>query len=95
MATKAHREERAAGDPLWLEIRDQEGGFGSVIRETKVSAAATAPSPEAYQVPDGTPEHDWEPWPAALIPGISRLDQTAQSTLLGYPGFGEPASTGE
>jgi len=85
MATKKAPDERAT-DPTWLEIRDQgTGGFGSVIRETQVTVAPTAPSPEAIQVPDGTPEHPWEPWPAALIPGVSRQDLTAPGALLGYP----------
>jgi hypothetical protein len=47
----------------WLEFRPIAGGHfgGAVPFENQVTAADTAPSAEAVQVPDDTPEHTWEP----------------------------------
>jgi hypothetical protein len=58
--TTSTKDTQAQPTPKWLERRPLPG-FGIVAEEQRVTAAAAAPSPDAIQVADTTPEHDWEP----------------------------------
>jgi hypothetical protein len=54
----------------WQERRKMDPpAFGVVPYENQVTSADTAPSPDAIQVPDDTPEHAWAPGRQFLLSG--------------------------